>query len=179
MDVIREKQIKYPAYKNLSKEIELNGVRLKIFYPLENFADLASKNPWRDSNNNSMVLQVNFGNYRILFPGDIMKKAEEELVDLNYDLQSTILVAPHHGSKSSSTQKFLKLVNPEYIIISAGSQNRFGFPAPDVMARYEKNKISTLRTDENGEVSILNDGKHLILEPMNGEKSSLGDQLRQ
>ena len=103
-----------------------------------------------------------------------MKKAEEELVALNYDLQSTILVAPHHGSSSSSTPEFLKLVNPKYIIISSGWKNRFGFPAPDVLKRYEKNKIIIFRTDVNGCVSILNDGKHLILEPLNGEKISFG-----
>jgi len=173
MDIIRQKQIKYPAYKNLSKKIELNGVILKILYPLENFADLASKEAWRDSNNNSMVIQVNFGNCRILFPGDIMKKAEEELVALNYDLQSTIMMAPHHGSSSSSTPEFLKLVNPEYIIISSGRQNRFGFPAPEVLARYEKNKILTFRTDINGEVSITNNGSLLTLAPMIGKKISL------
>jgi competence protein ComEC len=144
-------------------------VILKIIYPLENFADLASKEAWRDSNNNSMVVQVNFGNYSILFPGDIMKKAEQELVDLNYDLHSTIMLAPPHGSNSSSTQKFIERVNPAYIIISAGWQNRFGFPAPEVLKRFEKNKIITFRTDVNGCVSILNDGKHLILKPLNGE----------
>ncbi len=169
IDAICQKHIKYPAYKNLSKKIALNGVILKIIYPLENFADLASKEAWRDSNNNSMVVQVNFGNYSILFPGDIMKKAEQELVDLNYDLHSTIMLAPHHGSNSSSTQRFIERVNPAYIIISAGWQNRFGFPAPEVLKRYEKNKIITFRTDVNGCVSILNDGKHLILEPLNGE----------
>jgi competence protein ComEC len=170
MDVIRQKQIDYPDYKKFSKKIELNGVRLKIFYPLENFADLVSKDPWRDSNNNSMVVQVNFGNYSILFPGDIMKKAEKELAALNDDLHSTIMVAPHHGSSRSSTPEFLKQVNPEYIIISAGEQNRFGFPAADVMARYETNQIMTLRTDQNGGVCISTDGNHLTLAPVIGKK---------
>ncbi len=173
MDVIRQKQIKYPGYKTFSKKIELSKVKLKIFYPQENFADLVSKDSWRDSNNNSMVVQVNFGDYSILFPGDIMKKAEKELVALNYDLRSTIMVAPHHGSSSSSTPEFLKQVNPEYIIISSGGQNRYGFPAPDVLARYEKDRIVTLRTDQNGCVCISTDGNNLTLAPIVGEKISL------
>ncbi|MBC2715957.1 MAG: DUF4131 domain-containing protein [Desulfobacteraceae bacterium] len=173
VDLIHNKQIHYPPYNTFSKNLEINGVMLKILYPVKNFADLALKDSWRNSNNNSMVVQVNFGNHNILFPGDIMKEAEEELVDLNYDLQSTIMVAPHHGSSSSSTPEFLKNVNPKYIIISAGRQNRFGFPAPDVLARYEKNKIITFRTDVNGGVSISNDGKHLTLAPLNGEKIML------
>ena len=179
LDVIHNKQIHYPPYNTFSKNLEINGVQIKTFYPVKNFEDLSLKDAWRDSNNNSMVVQVNFGKNSILFPGDIMKEAEKELVNLNCDIQSTIMVAPHHGSNSSSTQKFLKRVNPEYIIISCGTQNRFGFPAPEVMARYEKNKILTFRTDINGEISITNDGKHLILEPLNGEKISLGDHLRQ
>lgn len=170
MDVIRQKQIKYPIYKNLPKKIELNGVMLKIFYPLKNFADLASKEAWRrDSNNNSMVVQVNFGNYSMLFPGDIMKKAEQELVDLNYDLHSTIMLAPHHGSNSSSIPAFLKLVNPEYIIISCGRQNRFGFPATNVIERYEKIGIKTLRTDMDGCVSITGTTDNWDLDPIIGE----------
>ncbi len=170
VDIINNKQIHYPLYNTFSKNIKINGVMLKILYPLDNFADRALNDSWRDSNNNSMVVQVSFGNHTILFPGDIMKKAEDELVDLNYDLQSTIMIAPHHGSNSSSTQAFLKHVNPKYIIISSGRHNRFGFPEPDVLERYEKNKIITLRTDINGGVCISNDGNQLSLAPTIGEK---------
>ena len=133
---------------------------LEILYPLENFANLAVNDSWRDSNNNSMVVKIHFENQTILFPGDIMQKAEEELTDLNDDLQSTIMVAPHHGSDTSSSSIFLKQVNPEYIIISAGYQNRFGFPEADVLQRYEKNQINKYRTDVSGSVciSISKDG---------------------
>jgi len=168
--IISDKQIHYPPYTRFPKELNINGVIFKILYPQEQFAELAPMDSWRDSNNNSMVIQVNFENQSILFPGDIMKKAEKELVALNENLQSDILVSPHHGSCSSSNRGFLKQVHPKYIIISCGRQNRFGFPAPDVLARYKKNNILTLRTDIDGGVCISYENNHLELAPMIGEK---------
>ncbi len=161
--IISDKQINYPLYNRFPKKRNINGVTLKILYPLENFAARAINDSWRDSNNNSMVVQVNFENQSILFPGDIMQKAEEELIDINDALQSTIMVAPHHGSSSSSSPIFLKTVNPEYIIVSAGYQNRFGFPSPDVLLRYEKNQIITYRTDVTGCVCMTSNGNSLTM----------------
>jgi competence protein ComEC len=168
--IVQTHQIHYPPYRGFPKKLNINGVTLKILYPIENFADLAVNDSWRDSNNNSMVVQVNFDNQSILFPGDIMQKAEEELTDLNEDLQSTVMVAPHHGSDTSSSPIFLKQVNPEYIIVSAGSQNRFGFPDSDVLQRYEKNGIITYRTDVSGGICISYDNEGLTLKPMKGTK---------
>jgi competence protein ComEC len=163
-DIISNKQIDYPPYNRFPKKININGVTLKILYPLDHFAELAVNDSWRDSNNNSMVIQINFENKTILFPGDIMQKAEEELIGLKDDIQSTIMVAPHHGSDSSSSPIFIKQVNPEYIIISAGKQNRFGFPEVDVLQQYEKNQIITYRTDVSGGVyiSISKDGLTIV-----------------
>ena len=171
--VINEKDIHYPPYDTFSKTFEINGVQFKILYPPENFADLAETEKWRNSNNNSMVVQVHFGNHCVLFPGDVMKEAELELVSKNSAPQSSIMIAPHHGSNSSSRQAFLKQVDPKYIIVSSGTGNRFGFPSPETLARYKKNKINILRTDINGLISISSDGKHLTMTPMIGEKISL------
>jgi competence protein ComEC len=168
--IIADKQIPYPPYNDFPKKLNINGVIIKILYPMVHFADLVANDAWRDSNNNSMVIQVNFKNQSILFPGDIMKKAEEEIIALNDNLRSTIMLAPHHGSSSSSTPGFLKYVNPEYIVISSGRQNRFGFPEQDVLSRYKRNQIKTYRTDEDGCVSISIDGDQLNLAPMIGEK---------
>ncbi len=168
--ILSDNQIHYPPYNRFPKKLNINGVTLKILYPLENFAILALKDSWRDSNNNSMVVQVNFENQSILFPGDIMQKAEEELFKVNDDLRSTIMVAPHHGSSSSSSPIFLKHVNPEYIIVSSGYRNRFGFPSPDILLRYEKNRIITYRTDGAGSVCMTINGNSLTMVPMIGEK---------
>jgi competence protein ComEC len=76
------------------------------------------------------------------------------------------MVAPHHGSDSSSSPIFLKKVNPEYIIISAGYKNRFGFPDTDVLHRYEKNRIITYRTDVSGGVGVSISKDGLTIAPM-------------
>jgi competence protein ComEC len=165
--IISDRKIYYPPYNRFPKNLEINGVILKILYPAENFANLSVTDAWRDSNNNSMVVQIIYDDQSVLFPGDIMHKAEKELIDLNDDrLHSTIMVAPHHGSDSSSSPIFLKKVNPEYIIISAGYKNRFGFPDTDVLHRYEKNRIITYRTDVSGGVGVSISKDGLTIAPM-------------
>lgn len=170
IDVLRKKQIVYPAYSQFPKQLEINGAKFTILYPPENFADRAPAESWRNSNNNSMVIQLTYGNHSMLFPGDIMEKAEKELSERHQDLQSTIMMAPHHGSGSSSTPALMDQVQPEIIIISSGRQNRFGFPSHEALARYAERHLHVLRTDTHGAVSITNDGIQLMIKTSSGEK---------
>ena len=74
-----------------------------------------------------------------LFPGDIEKQAEQTLVTRQHDeLPSTILIAPHHGSRTSSTPLFLEAVSPETVIISCARDGRHHFPHPTVLERYRQ-----------------------------------------
>jgi competence protein ComEC len=114
-----------------------------------------SKETFTDENNNSCVLKVKTKQGTILLTGDIEKAAEMALVERYLDeLQAKILIAPHHGSKTSSTQVFLNAVRPEIILIPAGAPNRFGFPHKDVMARYEGIPAKSLITGKEGAISI-------------------------
>ncbi|MBF0468098.1 MAG: DNA internalization-related competence protein ComEC/Rec2 [Desulfamplus sp.] len=140
-----------------AKSIQIGMGSLSFFHPLEPCSDQNSGA--ENTNNNSVVLKVIFKNNSILFPGDIMKSAEQELVRRHASfLKSDILVAPHHGSAGSSTDFFLDKVAPESIIISCGWQNRFGFPRSIVLNRYQKRGIQILRTDLNGAVNVCSDG---------------------
>jgi len=108
-----------------------------------------------DENNNSCVLQLVFGDVRMLLPGDIERAAELDLVRrYGRELESTVLVAPHHGSLTSSSYAFLKHVNPEYVAFSSGYRNSFGHPHPDVLARYAEFASRTLNTSESGMISF-------------------------
>jgi len=108
------------------------------------------------------VVRVRFGSKSFLFPGDIQEDAEGEIVSMAVsDLKSTVLWAPHHGSKSSSTELFLDKVNPEIVIIPSGWKNRFGFPHPSVLKRYKQRGYRIYRTDHNGAVAISTDGQFL------------------
>src|SRR5580693_10697095 len=84
-----------------------------------------------------------------------------------------VLKVGHHGSKTSTIPPFLEAVSPEVAIISAGYENSFGHPHPDVTARLENRHVAILRTDLDGLVSVSNDGKRLWLDQMAWEQGSL------
>lgn len=107
-------------------------------------------------NNLSCVLKVSNGQQSILLTGDIEAPAETLLIKHNLkDLKSTLLIAPHHGSKTSSTQAFIDAVRAEWVIFPVGFNNRWHFPHPEVMQRYKKNHTNLLDSSIEGCVSIL------------------------
>jgi competence protein ComEC len=104
-------------------------------------------------NERSCVLRVSTGARAVLIPGDIEHGAEGRLVRrLGSALHAEILVAPHHGSKTSSTPDFVAAVSPRYVVFSAGYRNRWGFPAPEIRERYVKRGAETLGTAEAGAI---------------------------
>ncbi|MBW1820271.1 MAG: DNA internalization-related competence protein ComEC/Rec2 [Deltaproteobacteria bacterium] len=166
MKVIKEKNIEMPNFKDMPRTCKINGVALEILYPKRDFLDKRKKDKWRDTNNNSLVVKANFGKYSFLLPGDIMKNAERELVSMvGENLASTVLIAPHHGSKSSNSDLFLDKVNPEYILISSGWKNRFHFPHPSVLKRYAGLGCKIFRTDINGAITMTTGGDSLEIMP--------------
>jgi len=110
-------------------------------------------------NNNSLVTRLDFLSFSMLFPGDIEEKREKKLVHTkDFSLKSDILMAPHHGSCSSSSELFLDKVGPSGVIISCGYMNRHKFPCRTVLKRYRRNRISIFRTDLMGAVTLQSDG---------------------
>jgi competence protein ComEC len=162
MRIARENRIHRPEFPELPRRRRINGVLLEMLYPPRDFNGRRKVEKWRDSNNNSMVLRVSLGRHSFLFPGDIMRRAEQELVALRGTrVQSTVLMAPHHGSRSSSCRSFLEAVAPRMVVISAGWQNRFGFPHANVLKRYISRGCRLWRTDRNGAVLFRTDGSEL------------------
>ncbi len=109
-------------------------------------------------NNNSIVAKLNYGNFSCIFTGDIEEVAERKLVEKykNTDvLKATALKVAHHGSKSSSVQEILNLVNPEVALIGVGDKNTFGHPNSGVLERLEKLRAKVYRTDLCGEIMII------------------------
>lgn len=110
-------------------------------------------------NDSSCVLQVRIGQQALLVPGDIGRRVERELV-LRYGeaLSSTILIAPHHGSQTSSSYPLLKTVAPDWVVFSAGASNSFGHPAPAVVERYFSVGVRPLSTANSGMITFVLDG---------------------
>jgi competence protein ComEC len=166
METIKKNKIHMPDFKQISGTRHINGVCIDILYPQEDFIERRIKESWRDLNNNSLVLKASFGAKSFLFPGDIEIRAEYELAAIAGDkLKSTVLLAPHHGSKTSSSERFIKKVDPEVIIISCGWKSRFGFPHPSVLKRYTDKGCRILGTACNGAVSMSTDGQTLTIKP--------------
>lgn len=125
----------------------IEGVQVAVMSPSP---DLGA----RSRNDQSLVLRLGFGGTRVLFPGDIERAAEETLIAAGGGLASAVLKAPHHGSDTSSTVPFLDAVAPRYAIISAGFENRFGFPHERVLKRYAARQCRLARTDLDGAVRV-------------------------
>lgn len=115
-------------------------------------------------NDNSCVLQIQAQQGTALLSGDIEAEAESWLVETYGDnLKSDVLIAPHHGSQTSSTTKFLNAVKPSVILIPAGYRNQFGHPHQDVIQRYRDLPVNWLNSAEEGAIQIIMD-KQLELE---------------
>ena len=142
----------------------------------------AGKPPPLDINENSVVVKLSYGDKSFLFTGDIGAEAEGLIIEslrsstrgLN-PLKADILKAPHHGSRFSSTSAFLKEVSPEYVVVSAGYRNYFGFPHTETLGRYNNIKASTLRTDLSGAITFTTDGKDLSFTTYLPDRGTLKD----
>ncbi len=136
---------------------EIGGVRVQILHPPCGQTDL-------DTNDASLVLRLSHGEVDMLFSGDVEAEGERTLLVTPTQLESEILKVPHHGSRSSSSQPFLEAVSPQVAVASLGYQNRFRFPAPEVVDRYERQGTTLLRTDQAGTITVRSDGKRYRVE---------------
>lgn len=155
-----------PAYQNITGVHDITGVHIDILYPPVDFSEKSRIQTWRNLDNNSLVLKVSFGGVSFLFPGDIKTPAEYALVSTVGDkLRSTVLLVPHHGSKTSSSERFLDKVKPDVVVISSRWKSRFGFPHPSVLKRYQAKGCRVLETAHSGAVSMRTDGRTLTIRP--------------
>jgi competence protein ComEC len=111
--------------------------------------------PARSLNDASLVLRVVVGPVAMLFTGDAERDAEAAMLHGGGDLTALVLKVPHHGSHTSSTAPFVAAVAPALAVVSVGAENRFGHPAPDVVARYARNGIVLRRTDQCGAIAVV------------------------
>lgn len=133
------------------------NTELDILYPLEKLEGQEAKN----SNDTSIVARLIYNQDSFLFTGDADKTVEESLLAENVEIDSDVLKVGHHGSKTSTTEKFVEKISPEWAIIPVGKKNTYGHPTPEVLERLKKYDTKILRTDLNGDIKIISDGKNL------------------
>jgi competence protein ComEC len=119
-------------------------------------------------NDASLVLRVVHGDVAVLLTGDVEAGGETALVGSGVPLASAVLKVAHHGSDTSSTARFLRTVTPRIAVVSAGYENRFGFPAPAVVERLAAAGAVIWRTDRDGAVRVVSDGATITVRGWDG-----------
>ena len=132
---------------------------IDILYPFENLEGQEFEN----SNNTSIVAKLIFGENSFLFTGDAYQSVEKKLVSRGWGLNSDVLKVGHHGSKTSTSEEFIKQVSPEIAVISVGKDNPYQHPHQETLDTLEKYGIKILRTDKNGDIKIICDSQSLKL----------------
>jgi competence protein ComEC len=138
---------------------EWQGLKVDVLWP-------SSKNgPPRNRNDSSCVIKISSGDFSVLLAGDISKRVEKQLIKTHATkLASTVLIAPHHGSKSSSSIEFVHAVKPDYVVYSTGFLNRYKFPRDAVVQRFKQVGAQQLNTANLGQVSFTFDGNAVLLQ---------------
>ena len=138
-----------------------DGVQFEILHPAHGDASTARSH----DNNQSCVLRISAGRHSILLAGDIEKDSEKRLLRLHADkLKNSLLVVPHHGSKSSSSEAFVAAVSPDFAVFTSGYRNRFGHPREEVVQRYAGKGAKLLRSDEDGAILVEMNAQDLHVE---------------
>jgi competence protein ComEC len=124
-------------------------------------------------NDDSVVIDVRWRDVSVLLTGDIGRDIEKPLTQRVRRAPLTVLKVPHHGSRTSSSPALLEALRPELAIFSVGRSNRFGHPAPEVLARYAAVGSTILRTDRDGAVGIESNGYSMQVRTFNGREVRL------
>lgn len=138
----------------IGTSIEIDDIVFDIIYPSKNNLDV-------NENENSLVLRMKYFDTSMLFTGDLESEGE---TNISSDIKSNILKVGHHGSKTSTSEEFLKKVSPQIALIGVGKNNSYGHPNDEVLDRLEKINCNIFRTDYYGEImmKIYKNGKILI-----------------
>jgi competence protein ComEC len=169
------REVNSPALKNLEElarakkipsvhqargsKFSWDGVEGEFLWPEVSAGEVASN----AQNNDSLVLRLRYRNRTVLLPGDAEKQAENEMIAENNveAMRADVLKTGHHGSKNSTTPKFLTAVRPQFAVISAGEENPYGHPNRELLERLEQGGVRILRTDREGAVHVFTDGNSL------------------
>ena len=130
---------------------------LKIYFIAPNSNNYEGLNNW------SGVLRVQYGDTTFLLTGDAEQLSEKEMLASGTNLKADVLKIGHHGSSSSTSQKFLDEVSPKYAVITVGENNDYGHPHKTTLTKLSKAGIKLYRTDLNGTVVITSDGKNITV----------------
>ena len=164
LNVIEKERAKiWIAKQDLNIEIS-TYLNIDVLYPFEKLEGRIVSN----TNDTSIVLILESNGEKVLLTGDISSQVEDLLIENNLPISADILKIAHHGSKYSSSDDFLKAVNPSVAVISVGENNPYNHPSPDVLAKLEDSGINILQTSKQKDICLIQKEKEpfLLLSPM-------------
>ena len=152
VDTIIEKEIT-PVRPDFDKEYQFGKFSVEFLSPKVDFGD---------TNNNSLVTMITYGDIKALFTGDSERPVESELVKNGTDIKADILKVGHHGSRNGTSKEFLASVNPAVAVIQCGKDNSYGHPHEEALNRLQALDINIMRTDEKGTIILHTDGESVF-----------------
>ena len=144
---------------------KLSEVALQVWHP--------PRTDWerrRVRNDDSIVLELRVGRVSVILPGDIGAGVEGELATLVQPAAVRVLLAAHHGSRGSTSGRWLQALDPDVVIVSAGRSNPHGHPAPAMLDRVRAHGASIYRTDLDGAIQVDTDGSGIVVTTCAGER---------
>lgn len=148
-------------------EYTLGDAKFKILAP--------SSDSYQSLNNYSIVIKLTYGENTFMFTGDAETLSETEMLNSFDDLTADVLKIGHHGSTTSTSKKFLNAVNPKYAVISVGKDNTYNHPTKTTMNKLEELKIPVYRTDEEGTIECVSNGKDITFNVEPGSYDYMGN----
>lgn len=158
------------TYENMLKAVKNEGLKIqqikegtKIDLGKDTEVQVYSpvKSQYEELNNYSPVMKISYGQNSFMFTGDAESLVEKEILNENKDLKADVLKLGHHGSHSSTSEEFLKAVNPSIAVVSCAKDNKYGHPHKETMSNLKKAGITVYETFRDGDITINSNGKKL------------------
>ena len=157
-----KKNIPVRVITRFTPQVDIGGVRIAFLNPQGRNGPAMHWPPsFAQGNDAAIVMRISYGLVHCLLPSDISEDVEEALMKTKTDLNSQILLVPHHGSRKSSSSEFIEKVKPEIAILSVGKDNLFRLPHENTLERYRIRSIPLYRTDSHGAITVETDGKKI------------------
>lgn len=153
---------------SVGETYEVGPLHIEVLHP--NPTELTG-----DLNEDSLSILATFGEVKFLFTGDAGVKTEQKIIAEHKHIKAQFLQLGHHGSNTSSDTSFIDKVEPAYAIYSAGANNKYGHPSPEVVDLIGEKNIPLLGTDVYGTITVLTDGKDFTIETEKGNLTSVAN----